>query len=174
MKVYMLALLLVGCGSIENQEPDPSTNISDSTLNEYYTQFIQECKAVSHTLCATNTPKLRTIQFVDEKFIDDLAKNAGNPPPITKRVGVCVAEYRLDTITRSYVYILKHDGYNYAWHPDALRALVFHELGHCLLQLDHPSPARPSTDPAIMNSQMYSVKTYQLNWESMVAELFQH
>jgi len=182
MKVYALALLaLVGCGAAEQhppvptQEPRPDTAITDEQVQEYYDEFMQLCDYTNHTLCHTNAPKLRSIQIVDK---EELLKQAAKiKVTSTTTVGLCVYSYRTNNPTNiisSNVYLLNNNGYGQNWYPDELRALIFHELGHCLLQLEHPNPTRPSTDPAIMNYQMYRLSIYQSNWDTMVTELFAH
>lgn len=172
MKVYALAFLaLVGCGAAvekPKEEPRPTTVITDEQVQEYYDQFIQLCNQFDSANCHTYAPKLQLIKIVNR---DELTKLM---PANPKAVGLCSIFWKgpRTNVTSSNVYLLDNNGYDKNWYPDELRALLFHELGHCLLQLDHPNPARPATDPAIMNYQMYQLKVYQSNWDAMVTELF--
>jgi hypothetical protein len=48
------------------------------------------------------------------------------------------------------------------------RKVLYHELGHCVLGLDHPiNPA----EPTIMNSVLATANSDGWNWESLVDEL---
>ena len=181
MKVYLSALLLlVGCGSAESQrtltpgqEPRPKTTVHDQQVKEYYDEFVRLCDYYNSSTCATNMPKLRYIKIVDKKELMLHAEEI-NMGSKTEAVGLCVYYYnpKTNAIVESYVYLLDNNGYGENWFPEEVKALVFHELGHCLLRLDHPNPARPETDPAIMNYRMYSRDTYTNNWDSMVHEMF--
>ena len=179
MKVYALALLatLVGCGTTEPL-PTPHTHtlptaITDEQVHSYYQEFIQLCNTYDSITCHTNAPKLKSIQIVDKATLDKQAARIRAATPST--VGLCLYSYYTSNpsnIISSDVYILNDNGSGRNWYPEELRALVFHELGHCLLQLYHPNPTRPFTDPAIMNSTMYTLKVYQSHWDAMVSELF--
>jgi hypothetical protein len=162
---------MVGCGALE---PRPETAITDEQVNEYYQEFVQMCHDTNHTKCLTNIPKLKSIQIVDAATLAKHSKPVGGDPQY-KKVGLCTYRYHTskpNAIADSNVYLLNNNGYGENWFPEELRALLFHELGHCLLQLDHPNPTRPPTNPAIMNHRMYPHQTYIDNWDTMVAELF--
>lgn len=45
---------------------------------------------------------------------------------------------------------------------------LFHELGHCILSLDHDD-----TKPAIMNTTILDFRAYQANKDKLIDELFQ-
>lgn len=181
MKVYLLALFtLVSCGSadlVETQpqpkrEHRPKTAITNEQVKEIYEEFTSLCNTYSSSICAKNINKLRFIKIVNKKELNKYAENSDSN--VSNPAGLCVYYYSPKTkaIVESYIYLLNDNGYGENWFPLELKALVFHELGHCLLQVDHPKPARPNNNPAIMNWRMYSHETYIKHWDEMVNELF--
>lgn len=151
-----LAISVLGCGTYENNVPIQAaeTEASDDYLAGYVSEFYDICQQFSASnRCRENKQKLKYIKFVDS--FDSSVDPSGSV------AGVCWWKKNTRRIE------IKKDAVpTGSWQE---RGLVFHELGHCLLDLGHSNPE----NKMIMNPYVLSERTYGLNWERMESELFQ-
>lgn len=159
----LLTSVLIGCGSYE--EPAVSTNTkkqgdkkqkeqSDPYLEQYMKHFHGLClHTTAANRCKENLQKVRSINFVDA--FDEKTDPNGSV------AGVCWWSRfsRKIEIKRGIA------------EPGSVRekALIFHELGHCLLDLGHSDP----NTKMLMNPYLFDEKTYASNWTRLQNELFQ-
>ena len=158
---FLLVTSLIGCG-MDNQFSEPitkkqggaETQKSDAYLEQYVKHFYGLClQTTSANRCKENLPKLKTVNFVDS--FDS------NVDPSGSVAGICwwARSSRRLEIKRNLI------------KPGTMteRALIFHELGHCLLDLGHSDPKTMM----LMNPYLFDEKTYVSNWNTLQNELFQ-
>lgn len=163
MKLFLTSLLatfLVACGTQEaelpviEKEENPKSNNSDPYLSQYLEHFYGICLQTSAAnRCKENYKKLISINFVDS-FGEEIEKDN------VLVAGVCwwSKNTRRVQLKRG----LTESG------SMKERGLIFHELGHCLLDLGH---ANASTK-MMMNPYLFDEKTYADNWDKFQKELF--
>lgn len=159
MKTLLTSLLcvtLIGCGADEIKTPaiqSKEANNNDPYLAQYVEHFNGICQQTTAAdRCTENLKKLKSIKFADSIGEDSAEK-------IT--AGVCwwAKKTRRVEIRRGL------------FEPGSLqeRGLIFHELGHCLLDLGHSNPE----NIMIMNPYVLPEKTYASSWAKLQNELFQ-
>jgi hypothetical protein len=154
-----MLLVLSGCGSefeppaIAKGAPVPCNYQSsirgrvDSELQEDVRAFFADARKHGETDC----PRLKEITFADS------AKDMGEDES-SMIIGLCISSGR--------VKILK-----WWWtvaEPIERKGLIYHELGHCLLKLDH------STEPSVNLMSPYILTASKLadHWDDLVDKLF--
>jgi hypothetical protein len=107
--------------------------------------------------------KLRDVDVDDKKLTMVFAKTGTKDEP--NIIGTCqfVGEYPLIAIDRDY--------YNKA-EPFEREALVFHELGHCLLGREHCSVKKDGKSVSLMEPIILSNELYSVERTAIVDELF--
>ena len=157
------ALLLSACGAEESlQFSRRPQDISfdqylisavDPQIRPHFVEFIEFCKLSSKSdsdVCLANLSKLKNIRLKSGALVES------NPTVI----GLC--EISIDrTVT------IRSDFFDHR--SIAFKALVWHELGHCLLDLDHIE----GTNSHIMNANLPSSRTLQLSWTAFVKDFFE-
>ena len=123
-------------------------------LNQYMDHFYGLClHTTAANKCKENIQKVRSINFVDS--FDE------KTDPHKSVAGVCWWSKlsRKIEIKRNIA------------EPGSTKekALIFHELGHCLLDLGHSDP----NTKMLMNPYLFDEKTYASNWTQLQNELFQ-
>jgi len=158
----LILVFLVGCGYYEKpDDKDPLTNTAfpnprikheiDEGLRNYFDAFMKDAD-----LYGVNTDlvsKLRYMKFGET----EAARN-------DRSVGIC-SSYG-DEEDLMYTTILISDSLKTS--PIQLRAVVYHELGHCVLRMEHS----PQSPPTIMSPMMSSEIFYKRNWDRLVRNLF--
>lgn len=137
MRAAILLLALVGCGQVPP--------VIHPELAGYIRDFSSDCYSYGADLSG-----LTSMKYVD--FADDLEGRKS-------LVGVCKMGMAVG-------------GYSPYWSIEVERlpsnvlqkALMYHELGHCVLGLDHV----PDT---IMNTNLLAKDVYSANWAAMVEGL---
>lgn len=167
----LLLLLLTGCGSSDPTfypapTPVPRNSVPkvDEAVKEYVSGFKDICDSRPSPVCLKRWPRIEYITVVkDEAIRTDAAKD--------NWVGVCW-EYTdsKHQLVKANVQILDNDGRGNPWDADSLKGIIYHELGHCALNLEHEDS--PYTNPKMMNPSLYSYHIYANNWEKMVEEEF--
>ncbi len=116
----------------------------DTLLKPYVDMFLSECKKAG--VSTNNFYKLEKIMF------------STLPESI---VGVCIPQHKT-------LYI---DALSAKSFPDAVKIIIFHELGHCVLGLAH-IPEKNGL--AIMNPELdlQNPDKYYKNWETLIIMLF--
>jgi len=144
-KIIILLSLLTGCGTASGWIW-PTTPLArgdfDPLLQPYIQEFIDKCgKTYGADISALST--LESAKFVKEiKGFPDYT------------IGVCRWRGML-------TYIEVADSY---MHDPRLRELVFHELGHCILDLGHT----PNIEGGIMTPNMRHQAFSPVQWETEV------
>ena len=149
---YLLSLiLLVGCGSspvdyqVEYVDHDPRSNEVDEELLEYVEQFGAEFECID---VSDVPPRFEALEL--------------------PRIGVCKT---WTTTSRSYHEILI-DPDTWDDMSDTRRELLmYHELGHCLLEMDHSDDRDSIMYPSIMNEER--AKAYKADRSKYLEEFHQ-
>lgn len=145
MKSLSLALLplilfATACG---NNKP-----VISAELEPMVRDFIIDCTKAGRTDC--------TVYGIDSiKLVDQILDNA-------TAGGVCVTQ-QVGNVALRYVQVRR----DYCLtQPASCKAVVYHELGHCVLKQEHRKNS-------LMNWVMYQESVYEQRWEGFVTELFQ-
>lgn len=158
MRKVVLALLLTACGT-EDQESieyrpqynDTSTsdlleNVKiDPLLRQHVYDFVFTCDQHESTSsrCKRNLAKLDSVKTVESIDYGDSA------------VGVCI------TIESGFRFIqIESDG-SYI-NSLAMKSLVFHELGHCLLDLEHSNVIDDIMYPILVDPERLLTRWHDL------------
>jgi hypothetical protein len=127
------------------------TSAVDAPIRPHFAEFIEFCKLSSQDdadTCLSNINKLKSVRL-KTGVIDK-----SNPTII----GVC--EIGIDrTVT------IRSDFFDHK--SIAFKALIWHELGHCLLDLDHIEGNH------IMNANLPSPRVLQSSWTFLVKDFFE-
>lgn len=159
IRFFLIALLtagmaLSGCGAEIEQEPvkvlcDSGLQKArvDEQVSKYVLEFYEELQKREKKVCYLVT----SIRIVPNQLIFDETKRAA---------GLCYSQ------TRSYIEI---SGPSWEIFDEwQRRALVFHELGHCVLGLDHsPRSAINIMAPVVLPSAIAKA-----HWPALVDKLF--
>lgn len=164
----LLALLLVGCGTIEQpktievqvDKPVPvpfyiDTAKVDSKLLPYVMEFAGYCeKFKTSEICQKNFKKIKSIETV-KSFSDKTV------------LGKC---YMYSNGQR-WIEISSH------WadlDSQSMRAVVIHEMAHCTLGVGNAEVfPHYDDDEDIMNAYLLSDKTLFYNWPKLIKAMFQ-
>lgn len=156
------ALFLSACGAeerlrVSTRPQDISfdqylTSVVDGPIRPHFVEFIEFCKLSTESdadTCLANLGKLKDVRL-KSGAIDE-----SNPTVI----GLCEIGINRTVTIRS-------DFFDHR--SIAFKALIWHELGHCLLDLDHID----GTDNHIMNPYLPSNKALQSSWAYFVKDFF--
>ena len=137
MRLLIVMTMLVGCGTAP---------VIDERLEAYYDEFMQDADRLN-----IDMSKFKTIDSMSivEDFEDD-------PEVSEEAIGICILTPASRTIE------IKASTMD----DDILKAIVYHELGHCVLNLGH----HDGDELNIMNS-MTSWGIYE-DWDNRVETLF--
>ncbi|CAB5221113.1 hypothetical protein UFOVP244_84 [uncultured Caudovirales phage] len=156
---FLFTSFLFGCGEEQYQMaasrrgPAPCTfksSVSGSVDPDLYStvmDFFRDAKAHRADYC----PRLNGITMVDT--VADMGYEPGSLV-----IGVCKWPRQIN-ILRPYWYQAS---------PTLRAALIYHELGHCLLNLDHSSPENIN----IMAPVILSEEILEDHWSALVDKLF--
>lgn len=131
-------------------------------LNSYKASFLEECKRVSHSpskQCGEameNALKRLKIRFTTLNDHKDADKG-------TVILGTC--GYTLNEI---YIYWPSWETMGEA----RRESLMFHEMGHCILNIQGHSEASHGADVSIMNTSIINETHYKLERDRMLTLLF--
>lgn len=161
MKTVLLALpLLISCGSdkdvvrIQTQTPQTFSGDPIISTDEELGLIVSEFYASASWLKKPVNRSIKSIQFVDS-MPDDA-------------VGLCYAF----VYSNGKPYFRKIEILKSFWDtatPQTKRVLVYHELGHCALDLNH----KPVNSPTIMAPYVLSDKVSTLSWYFLVKGMFE-
>lgn len=144
--LIVLFAMLVSCLSVKRTEPESV----DSRLQRFVTEFFLECSA-RRSDCKKALASIESIQVVDKLSDFD--------PGDEGVIGRCYI-----SLYRKKIEILKE----VLWKPDRyIKALVYHEIGHCAYNLDHVR----ETDE-LMSEYMPGMPALVFRWEAMLAQFF--
>ena len=113
----------------------------------YLEQFIEDAEAYSVPLPYLD--KLRTIQYQD--FPGSLA-------------GTCTQYYKEGNLVYTEIKLAKR--FQYSTESLTFKALIYHELGHCVLFKDHRKGRY------IMNESMLPEGVYRKYWDELLDDFF--
>ena len=160
MKVYLLlvTLLLQGCGSAfachtdikprRNQGPEPCT--MDNIFYRFNENLRTQIESFSADALKRNVPCLMTRQAIIEKdFPEEVSPNV---------IGYCQFPWQV-SFKKSY--------WDTASAADRM-TLVYHELGHCALGLDHYDDKSD-----IMNTYLLPGDVADSKWDELVNQMFE-
>lgn len=159
-RLLSLLLLLSGCGTYE-----PADWFFHERINKRHTHYIDplfkpvlaefQREAYFYGVGLPLYGKLRRVEFGETKKEDS-----------PRRVGVCntyLINGRVD-----YTRITIHPRYKEKLDSIDFRALMFHELGHCILDKDHTE-----TSPATLMNPTIPNNYYLLtNWDKLLDNFF--
>jgi len=120
-----------------------------AVLKEILQSFEKDCKDI-YNVDLSNLSKLQFIRYGDP---------ATKEKPST--VGICNTWYEDDLLIKSNIIVKDLKS------PILNKALLYHELGHCVLELDHTS----QESKTIMSPTMLNVSHYSNNWDKLVKDL---
>jgi hypothetical protein len=163
-KPLIFATLAMGCNSgcgiseaksQKDQEPSsyaPSQIFLDDIeapkeIKHHLAEFVYQCDASNRAdLCRHNTRALRTIKYVE-----------GMSNSVVATCWVCPNGNR-------HINILK--GYSQP-NTMVMKSLMYHELGHCLLDLKH------KVGKFIMNPSLIDPESGGVRWSNMIKDFFE-
>jgi hypothetical protein len=162
MKAYLIpvVMLITACGKGEIAEDWNKRHQKDNdtvyqeepapALRAILDSFISDCRDTYHADVSLAN-KLEYIRYGD---------------PATKEkpyvVGQCNMMYYEDgSLAKSNIIVKEMNN------PIMAKALLYHELGHCILDLDHTS----EESQTLMSPNMFSSKYYTNNWDRLVKDL---
>lgn len=152
----LISGILAACGQfpmIEDEFKITITHFVDPEFKPYYDRFVSASSAISG--------KDLSGEKVTIKFVDSIP----SPDPDAYTLGLCYFDLNLVEISRE------------AWDNLLVgrrEALIFHELGHCLLKRKHDD-AREQTSGkmlSIMNTYLISTKEFISKYDYYLMELF--
>lgn len=123
------------------------------SIRPHFVEFIEYCNITSKTnkeTCQDNLRFLSTVDLVEGQIVTD------NPMTI----GLCEINVNRRITIRTEIFA--HESLSF-------KALIWHELGHCLLNLDHIDD---KYGIHIMNPGIPTEKELGSNWTSFVVDLF--
>lgn len=148
MKTFLLLLnfLLVACGSPETASEIKTFNKEpikiDSRLQPLVDEFLLDCaKYDLKAVCDNRLEEMSSIEVSKDQ-------------PVKNADGACYRSGSIETNDFKPIKIVIHERWIKA--NNYLRALVYHELGHCVLAKGHTDVKKwgdPSDDP-LMNRQL--------------------
>jgi hypothetical protein len=161
MKYLLLtALAVTACGTEESddwrrlsqEQPPPSFKVEEptQTLKQILDNFLHDC-GTTYEADVSDVSKLEFIRYGDPATEE-------NPT----RVGVCLSyHYSSGKLYKSNITV-KQMGT-----PVRMKALLYHELGHCVLGLDHTD----QESKTIMSPFMHNDSFYEENWDKLVKDM---
>jgi hypothetical protein len=152
-------VFLYGCGSEATHvanfisfESYLSSNVP-SVVRPHFAEFFEHCKNSSEENKQKCIENLKYLSSIELK-VGELDTSQPNV------IGLCEIG-----IERKVT--LRYDGFNV--NSLMFKALIWHELGHCLLDLDHTAENSPSH---IMNTHLPNERELGKNWASYTEGLF--
>lgn len=140
---------VIACGTFE-QPPVHTEQDIDSRLQPYVDQFLEDCEA-RRSDCRTKFGKITSIK-VHKSFplSDDITEDT---------IGLCQLTKR-----RNWIMIKEEVFDRFDEH---VRALMYHELAHCMYELDHVPQKNK-----LMSVNMPDSATVVYKWRKLVDEMF--
>ena len=174
----LMLLNSVGCAKPKDTAKIPD-RYHDARLQFYLDEFVADAHKNGVSVNVGTIDSLRVMKFVSD--IDQEKISRGQPVSgDAGTIGTCASFSEQKTMNAGFkTFYSKPNGWNEIWiddeldakdsHPLALKELIYHELGHCLLGLDHVQP-KPH---AIMSPEMsLNGKWLTSNWDSLLKEFF--
>lgn len=152
MKYLVLVLLLVGCAR------QPNTTNIEPKFTKQYSLFMYYAQ-LNH---------FRIDQFkIDNLVIKSVTPfGSSNLGPGFRTIGMCYRDHLNADNTISFLIEIDSDVWDNSRELDR-ESLLFHELGHCLLDRDHRDGVL-----SLMNSLAVSGEAFSLQYDAYIKELF--
>lgn len=178
----LLSLLLlnsVGCAKPKETAKIPD-KYHDARLQFYLDEFVADAQKNGVTVSAGIVESLRVMKFVSDVDQEKLARGQAVSGD-SGTIGTCASFSEQKSMNAGFkTFYTKANGWSEVWiddeldaknsHPMALKELIYHELGHCLLGLDHVQPKPHS----IMSPEMsLNGKWLTSNWDSLIEDFFE-
>jgi hypothetical protein len=142
MRLLLLLLLISGCGTIEAQHrttPNYLLMQTEQPLAGYLLDFLRDCAHADFRW-------LNNLQWI--KYVEDDEVLMGSK----RVVGVCTTQDQ-----HTYIKVKRLNS------PLREKALLYHELAHCLFRVGHSR--------GIMSAELPSAYWLSQNWDEAVAEM---
>lgn len=152
IKILAVALLLTSCGpkDLDRRREPPLPPLQINSELWHFVELFKEDGLLRGVNIQANS-----IRFLEYESLS--GTTAGTCTPyLDGNGGIFYSEIRIDEIYRLYDF------------PLTKKALLYHELGHCLLGLEH----KEVQPPVIMNPSLLLEIYYKANWTKLVDELF--
>lgn len=160
MNKLLSVVLLTGCGSLPIIEEIPLNTEIAPELQPYVDDFMLSCKFEgTEDTCLKNIKRIKAIKLANAEDLE--AAPSGRKP-----AGVCEITSYLGGSHNGIIYIQKEYFEGLENLEIAKKSLLFHELGHCLINMDHIDDR-----PHIMNSQHFVVFG-EYAWREAVKDMF--
>lgn len=150
-----VSVVLSGCGPSGGYSPQSTMPVVEviPSLKEAYEEFLNDC-GTRYGADLSNKEKLEFIQY--ESYKGELKNVYGG-----NTVGMCLYWTVNGTISKSNITISHMDS------AIKTKALLYHELGHCVLGLGHTEQDPQTMMSPIMNDDEF----YKKNWDGLVQDM---
>ncbi len=154
---FLLALLImftVGCTTASKQEAPPIKSVNMDQEAGVYLRFFRQAAIMRGLSLNYETLRVYKVDRFPWSDINDYT------------IGVCLRK------AEKHVILIKEEYWDRA-DSVSREMLMFHELGHCILDLPHNLATRPNGDPvSLMYPTIFESSTYYDNHEPYLDELF--
>lgn len=163
MRMLLVSFLFLSACGTESVIPEEDLLLASDharyeEVMEYYQDFLRECSVRRDPWCFFYQPQLRHIRFADAGVLGRIKDG--------QIVGTC-SSYSRDGGSSIFGTTVRIDrGFWNDREPIAKKALVFHEMHHCLRRVGHA----PEGAVSIMAPTM--AKATEDNWNALVDESF--
>jgi len=173
-----LMLFVISCAKPKESAKLPAKYF-DARLQFYLDEFVSDARNNGVVIRDSVIESLRVMKFVSNVDQEKLARGQSVSGD-SGTIGTCASFSEQKSMNAGFkTFYSKSSGWSEVWidseldtkktHPMALKELIYHELGHCLLGLDHVE-AKPHS---IMSPEMsLNGKWLATNWESLIKDFF--
>jgi hypothetical protein len=174
----LLLIISSGCAKPKEASKLPD-KYHDARLQFYLDEFVADALINGVVLKDSSLEALRVMKFVADVDQEKLARGQSVSGD-SGTIGTCASFSEQKSMNAGFkTFYSKASGWSEIWiddelsvtdtHPLALKELIYHELGHCILGLDHVEP-KPH---AIMSPEMsLNGKWLTSNWDSLLKDFF--
>lgn len=175
--LVLVLSMLAACAKKKKQEPE---RFIDPYLATYIENFVADAQSHGVSLSGASLDRLRVVKFVDsvehmQRMYGQAASDgdglAGACTDVATDNRVAAAGIQVAGEEKRWqeIWIANSITNNGDAPAPVLRELMYHELGHCFLGLEHAAPApHKIMSPSVSGNVAFLSK----NWERLVAELF--
>jgi hypothetical protein len=175
LTIGLLALSSTACRQKQQELPSP---YRDPYLEGYIDAFVSDAAAHGIAINGDKIGQLRVVKFVDS--VEQQKQAYGQPSGGDELAGACTDVVVDNTLNAGIYKSGERKTWQEIWISNSitgkaptpalvLKELMYHELGHCLLGLDHAAQAPHQ----IMSPNVSGDAEYlQKNWGRLLRELF--
>jgi hypothetical protein len=176
--LFLMFLNFEGCAKPKETDKIPD-KYHDARLQFYLDEFVADAQKNGVTVSADMIDSLRVMKFVSDVDQEKLARGqtvSGD----SGTIGTCASFSEQKSMDAGFkTFYSKANSWSEVWiddeldskdsHPMALKELIYHELGHCLLAFEHVEPKPHS----IMSPEMsLNGKWLTKNWDNLITDFF--